>query len=511
MNYLALFSPLLLAVTSLSPGFVVAQHANTSTTECVEYYLIVRQSEDPTGITHEVVGIEPGDCPTISDGRKNRVGSDYFEQYFVAGIIYASIQHPEKIPTIRQELATQPGIAHISQPFLSLDLPEIIKIELASDSPTDTFDIASTLDQRYWLDLGIDFAPRFDRQSFQPNDPLISQQRHLEAIHRYDAVTKCGPTQKPITVAIVDNGFATDHPDLAASISQQYDVADKDSDASVPRVGDGREHGTVEAWLAAAIANNAEGIIWAAGSSAELIVIKSTPDDETGENVTAGLDGIAKAVDLGAEIINLSRGTPIDSRLVQRVIKAATEKGVLIVAAAGNQGSSEPFYPAAYPEVIGVGAVDRDDRRAYFSNYGDRVDIYAPGVDMFSTDLNDLYGSYDGTSEAAPTVAGALAFARAHGKSLEQFLASTRSSPDWSLSAPLLDMKELCDWGTLVSQPIAQHAAPADSPDITVINQPSQQKGLRDIVDKILTYVLLIVILYLIYSRWSFHRAEKDL
>lgn len=81
-----------------------------------------------------------------------------------------------------------------------------------------------------------------------------------------------------------------------------------------------------------------------------------------------------------------------------------SRQGTTIVASAGNYNSSALFYPAAYPDVIAVGAVDNNKQKASFSNYGSRVDIAAPGVNIMTTAMDNLYESVDGTSEAAPVV-----------------------------------------------------------------------------------------------------------
>ncbi len=101
--------------------------------------------------------------------------------------------------------------------------------------------------------------------------------------------------------------------------------------------------------------------------------------------------------------------------MVEKVTKALLKKNIILVAAAGNQNTEKSFYPAAYEGVIGVSAIDANNKRAVFSNYGDWVTISAPGVNIITTDLNDWYGDYQGTSEAAPIVAGAIGFALAHG------------------------------------------------------------------------------------------------
>lgn len=87
---------------------------------------------------------------------------------------------------------------------------------------------------------------------------------------------------------------------------------------------------------------------------------------------------MTKAATLGAQVINVSRGTPVNSPMVEKVTKAILQKDILLVAAAGNQNTNKPFYPAAYPGVIGVSAIDANNQRAVFSNYGEWVTISAP-------------------------------------------------------------------------------------------------------------------------------------
>jgi subtilisin family serine protease len=114
---------------------------------------------------------------------------------------------------------------------------------------------------------------------------------------------------------------------------------------------------------------------------------------------------------LGARIVVTSWWTPIDVWPLKRVIKALSQKGVLVVAAAWNYNTSDPFYPAAYGEVLAIWAVDKFMERASFSNYGTWVDLVAPWVDIFVPVPGNRYKTVDGTSEAAPLVAWVLAAA----------------------------------------------------------------------------------------------------
>ncbi len=133
-------------------------------------------------------------------------------------------------------------------------------------------------------------------------------------------------------------------------------------------------------------------------------------------------EAIAHAVNNGAKILSNSWGSPFDSNLIHDAIRYAYANGVLIVAAAGNDNTNTPSYPAAYPEVISVAATDEFDSKAGFSNWGNWIELSAPGVDIYSTmptyhvTLNDYpyyenmnYDYLSGTSMACPQVAGVAA------------------------------------------------------------------------------------------------------
>jgi subtilisin family serine protease len=115
--------------------------------------------------------------------------------------------------------------------------------------------------------------------------------------------------------------------------------------------------------------------------------------------------GIRWAVDHGADVINLSLGNYQSCDILESAIDYALEKNVVVVSAAGNDNTSQRSYPAAYPGVLGVAAVDSDGKRANFSNFGDYVDVAAPGVEIPSTFSNGEYAALSGTSMAAPHVA----------------------------------------------------------------------------------------------------------
>lgn len=162
-------------------------------------------------------------------------------------------------------------------------------------------------------------------------------------------------------------------------------------------------HGTAVAALMIGDDGVSQGII----PGASLLSIRIA-DETGGSNTFLLAEGIVRAVDEGAQIINISMGSYGDSPLVQDAVAYAGEKQVLIVAAAGNEGFSTPSYPAAYEGVIAVGAVDAAGQHLAFSNTGDAIDVGAPGFDIMAAWPGEEYTSFSGTSAAAPLVTGAL-------------------------------------------------------------------------------------------------------
>ncbi|HET9234359.1 MAG TPA: S8 family serine peptidase, partial [Candidatus Eisenbacteria bacterium] len=120
---------------------------------------------------------------------------------------------------------------------------------------------------------------------------------------------------------------------------------------------------------------------------------------------------ILYAADRGAHVLNLSFGDVVDAPLIRHAVRYARERGVLVVASAGNTGRDHPFFPAAYPGVLVPGASTRDDTRAGFSTYGQDLDLLAPGSGVYTTDLHGTYRTATGTSFSAPMTAGVAALA----------------------------------------------------------------------------------------------------
>lgn len=241
-----------------------------------------------------------------------------------------------------------------------------------------------------------------------PNDPYYSRQWGLEKIKAASAWNTTHGSAST-TVAILDTGIEGSHPDVGGKIGGRANFT-TDLD------GDGDGHGTHVAGIVAAVTNNEVGIA-GAGYDTRLLSVKVL--DNSGSGFYSWIvNGIMWAADNGADVINLSLGGSSSSVSLKNAIDYAWSKGVVVVAAAGNGSTSRRFYPAYYAPVIATAAVDENDRKASFSNYGSWVDVAAPGVAIVSTYKGD-YASFSGTSMATPFVSAVAALVFAH-------------HPDWS-------------------------------------------------------------------------------
>jgi subtilisin family serine protease len=229
-----------------------------------------------------------------------------------------------------------------------------------------------------------------------------------------------------VTIAVLDTGVDPSTPDLQGAFVPGYDFVNNDADPS-----DDHGHGTLAAGVAAARGNNGLGIAgycW----SCSIMPVKVIGADGSGLQSTLA-SGITWAADHGARVISMSVYGGAYSTLASAV-KYARSKGVVLVAAAGNSGSSGQTYPAAYPEVLGAAGANPDDTLNSNSNYGSWVKLAAPwcnyGTSMRQADGSYRYASFCGTSSATPAIAGiaALAFSylpTASATSIEQALESS--------------------------------------------------------------------------------------
>jgi len=264
-------------------------------------------------------------------------------------------------------------------------------------------------------------------QAVPPGSPQGIEIPDIKAREAWEETTG----NEEVIIAILDTGVDFSHPDLDDKLLLNgYDFVYDDSD---PTDDDG--HGTYVAGIAAAETNNGEGIAGVAWNCKimplKVVFTQVTPPDEPYSEIGWIADAIRHAVDNGADVINMSFGSPDYSQAERDAIRYAYNNGVVVVAAAGNDGI-ETYYPAAYDECIAVAATNSNDERVTFvntatdlppweSNYGPEIDVAAPGDEIISLvptwypaliwgDITvPPYGFASGTSASAPHVAGLAA------------------------------------------------------------------------------------------------------
>lgn len=232
----------------------------------------------------------------------------------------------------------------------------------------------------------------------------------IDAPEGWDTAFGAGsfPSSGGVRVGILDSGIDLAHADLLnktkACANAQVAIG-----LIAPGCEDDAAHGTHVAGTIAAIANNSIGVAGAA-PNAELAVMKVLNAAGVGfyGDVIAGIHWLHTTG--GARIISMSIGGPQDKALDAELAEAS-QAGVLLIGAAGNDGDSTANYPAFHPAVVSVAATDAANKRASFSNCNSDVEIAAPGVDIWSTAPGNVYAPLSGTSMATPHVSGVAAMA----------------------------------------------------------------------------------------------------
>lgn len=253
-------------------------------------------------------------------------------------------------------------------------------------------------------------AGRLQRQSIAAQEPLEGMLWGLTAIEarRAHAVSTGGG----VAIGVIDTGVDCSHGDLAGSCALAHDYIG----GSAPI----HSHGTHVSATAMGVVNAPPFGVVGVAPGARVFDYRVLDSSGSGSLSTIARAIIDFANEHGGGVINMSIGGDTNEPALDAAIRYAIDRGVVIVAAAGNSGSQRPSYPGCSNGVIGVGAISQDGRRADFSNFGQctataRVDIAAPGVGIVSAVPGDLWARWDGTSMASPHVAGVAALLRSAG------------------------------------------------------------------------------------------------
>lgn len=277
--------------------------------------------------------------------------------------------------------------------------------------------------------------PNFEAVALETtNDPSLSSQWgmfKIQAAASGSSAWNITHGLQIVKIAIVDTGIDKDHEDLAGKTVAWIDFTGSPNDDDI------YGHGTHVAGIAAAATNNNVGVA-GVGYDSTLMSVKVLNDSGSGYYSWVA-NGIKWSADNGAKVMNMSLGGSGGSTTLKNAVDYAWNKGVVIVAAAGNSGNSSPTYPAYYPNVIAVAATDQNDNKASWSSYGKWVDVAAPGVNILSTMPNHTnaigilnYGYLNGTSMATPHVAGlaGLLWATSYGTSNTSVRSRIESTAD---------------------------------------------------------------------------------
>ncbi len=317
---------------------------------------------------------------------------------------------PKDLPFLG-DLIDEYQITNVDMPFLSassnsirhtwrMDFGAIDKIEsLIKDmeklgvveyaEPAPLFFISQTVNDPYY-NRTLNYTPS-GLEFLYGSAFSVNSSWHLDLINAEDAWDETNGSSE-ITVAVLDNAIYVDHPDLTNMIDRENstDLGDGDNDPNPPVANYIWSHGTHSAGLIGAEKNNGIGVA-SIGSGVKIMAVKLGSDATDGQSMAAGFEGIVYAADHGADVINMSWGSPQFFQTMQNIVNYAYNKGCILLGAAGNNGNGAESqmnedipvnytgYPAALEHVIAVGSCNSDDKKSDFSCYGTWLDLLSPG------------------------------------------------------------------------------------------------------------------------------------
>lgn len=236
--------------------------------------------------------------------------------------------------------------------------------------------------------------------NYLPNDSYFDKQWALIKIG-VPRVWEITSDSQDILIAILDTGIDKKHEDLKDKVVAEINFSNS------PTVNDVYGHGTHIAGIVAANTNNNLGI---AGIAPDVKLMNVKVADDLGFcNSLVLAKGIIWAVDNGAKIINISLAINKPSLALEEAVNYAWDRGVIVIAAAGNLRRLNLTYPAYYPNCLAVASTDANNSLSFWSNHSDWADVAAPGNNIYSTLPNNSYGYKSGTSQSAAQVSGIAA------------------------------------------------------------------------------------------------------
>lgn len=363
-----------------------------------------------------------------------------FHPDYLDGSIYLKLEDTSTVDLdpynngipVLNALITLHGVDTIYAPFRTSDplLEKIYRMEFSDIMGADL--LANALQALGFVDYAekVPLVMTTGSATYLPND-LQVQQYALTKINA-ELAWDISRGDTNITVAVVDNAVSLVHEDLVgvrwtnpgeipgdlldndlngyADDVHGYDVANLDGDPSPPTgisMNDAWNHGSHCAGIVTAETDNGTGIA-SLGFNLRYIGVKASLNATSGAVMERAYEGVDYAMAAGADIVSMSWGTRGNSITGQTILSVAASRGLILIAAAGNNDDSIPHYPAAYPETFAVGSTNSLDQKSGFSNYGSYVDVMAPGSSIYSTlgSGTSDYASFSGTSMACPLVAG---------------------------------------------------------------------------------------------------------
>lgn len=381
-------------------------------------------------------GVQPShSAPSIDGIGRLGAAASTARDVFVAGEALVAI--PKNADgLIPADLELAPGARLVSSFFSPVLCATIARIEGAKDATPES--LVAKLPAGAAVVAHVEYtSAAAEVSAFDPSaepDPYREYQHALTQldVERAWALSAGAGT----TIALLDSAPDTTHPELG---SVELLAADSEADAipPIPAV-----HGSLLAGVIGATHGNNFGISGIAPAARVLAVPVCKPQQAGGADRCALYDvlrGIDTAWEARAQVINLSLVGP-SNRLLERAVARMERLNVLVVAAAGNEGTDTPRYPAAYPSVIGVGAIDQDGERYSRTNTGLGVEVYAPGVEILSTRPPSGFAFGDGTSLAAAHVSGALSVLLGAGATPDEARAALSADENATQLSPLCDL-----------------------------------------------------------------------